>query len=70
MGDFEPIHAEVWEKMDKQAKELYQLKRANINLRNRLRRSRIECGKLREELRATLIDKPKYRNQPTRGKRK
>lgn len=66
MEDFEPVHTELWEKLDKQAKELYQLKRANINLRNRLRRSRQECGKLREELEEKKPKKQHYRNNANR----
>lgn len=44
-----PIHTEVWEKLEKQAQELHQLKRANSRLRGELRSTRKAKAKLQKE---------------------
>jgi hypothetical protein len=58
-----PIHQEVWDKLDKQARELYQLKQANTKLRDELKGERKKFESYRK-------GKPKnnhYRNGQKRG---
>lgn len=50
MEDYEPIHQEVWNKLDSLATEVFQLKRANSKLKNEIRRIRKERDKYRKEL--------------------
>lgn len=59
-----PIHTEVWEKLENQAYQLHQLKRANNRLRAELRSARRAHAKLQKE-------KPEvqhYRNGQKRGR--
>lgn len=60
-----PIHQEVWDKLDSQARQLHQLKRAN----SRLKESERELRKDNESLRKKYgLPKQHYRNGRKRGK--
>lgn len=61
----QPIHTEVWEKLDQLAREVYQLKRANTKLRGQLGYERRKYAKLLKELKP----KQRYKNDK-RGRRR
>lgn len=50
MGEYEAVHTAVWEKLDKQAKEIYHLKKDNARLRDAVLQERKESRKLRKQL--------------------
>jgi predicted nuclease with TOPRIM domain len=72
MTTYEPIHTEVWEKLDEQARTLFeekernkQLRRANSKMKNELRSLRKENAKLRD---AAQPERQHYRNGRKRGR--
>lgn len=65
MGEYTAVHTEVWEKLDQQARELFQLKKANTKLRAELGYERRKNAKLLKELRP---EKQHYRNGQKRGR--
>jgi len=58
MGEYQPIHQQVWEKLDKLSYENYQLKRRITRLEGRLRDERRKNEKLRKG------ERQHYRNNP------
>lgn len=48
-----PMHQEVWNKLDQQARELHQLKKANSRLRGELRSLRKQYAKLKKDKKET-----------------
>lgn len=65
MGDFEPIHTGVWDKLDNLSYQVYQLKRANTALQKKLRYERRENVRLRKEMNPD--GKKHYRNSRKKG---
>ncbi len=65
MDEYEPIHQQVWDKLDGMAREIHQLKRANTALKKKLRRERRQNEKLRKEVRP---EKQHYRNKQKHGR--
>lgn len=65
MYEYEPIHHEVWAKLEKLNEENFQLKRANTKLKGHNRRLRRALGKLRKETEQQQ-DKQHYRNNANR----
>lgn len=64
-GELLPIHQEVWDKMDVQARQLHQLKRANSRLKDETR----ALAKENAELRKTYgLPKKHYRNGRKRSR--
>jgi hypothetical protein len=59
-----PVHQEVWDRMENQALQLYQMKRANTDMRNQLKSARQELDKLRGKRK----EKQHYRNGQKRGR--
>lgn len=62
--EYLPIHTEVWQKLENQAMQLHQLRRANSRLKNKLRKLR----KQTEEKRAQSPESAHYRNGRKRGR--
>lgn len=63
-GELIPVHTEVWQKLDNQGLQLFQLRRANTNLRKKLRRSERRVTELLGEQKK----KQHYRNGQKRGR--
>lgn len=63
-GEVIPIHTEVWNKLENQALQLHQLKRANSRLKNEVRELRRQA----EEARKGKTERHHYRNGQKRGR--
>lgn len=63
-NDLIPVHTEIWEKLQNQALQIHQLKRANTKIRNELRKTR----RILADMENTQKEKKHYRNGRKRGK--